>query len=116
MMEVLVGAFASEFTSITTEIRTDCMAMLKATVNSWTTITRYADHAIPFETIHQTKPDLKWARYHSENHKDKIRAEWSKEDWGSHLTDRLVGWKPAEVTALVQRREIHIIISARKAT
>ena len=51
MMEVLAGAFASKFTSITAEIWTDCMAMLKATEDSWKITIRYADHALPFETI-----------------------------------------------------------------
>ena len=75
MMEVLAGTFASKFTSITTEIWTDCMAMLKAAAESWKTTTRYADHALRFETIRQAKPNLKWTGSHPENHKDKTIAE-----------------------------------------
>ena len=61
-MEVLAGASASEFTSIMTEILTDCMAKLKATVDSWKITTRFADHALPFEMIRRTKPNLKSTR------------------------------------------------------
>ena len=85
MMEVLTGAFAFKFTSITTEIWTDCMAMLKATVDLWKTITRYVDHVLQLETIRRTKPNLKWTRSHPENQKDETRAKWSKEDWGTIL-------------------------------
>ena len=113
-MEVLTGAFASEFTAITTEIWTECMAMLKATADSWKTTRRYADHALPFKTIRHTKSNLKWARTHPKIHKDKTIAEWSNKDWGNHLAERLAGGKPAEVTALVQRKAIHIIIIARE--
>ena len=116
MMEVRAGAFASKFTPITTEIWTDCMAMLKATADSWKTTTRYADHALPFETIRRMKPNLQWTRSHPEKHKGKTTAEWSKEDWGNYLADKLAGGKPEEVTVLVQRRAIHITISARGYT
>ena len=75
MMEVLAGAFASKFTPITAVIWTDCMAILKATVDSWKTSTRYADPTLTFETIGRTKPNLKWTRGHPENHEEK-RAEW----------------------------------------
>ena len=73
MMEVLAGAFAFKFISITTETWTDCMAMLKATSDSWKTTTRYADHALPFETIRRMKPNLKLTRSHPE--KTRVRRE-----------------------------------------
>ena len=33
--------------------------MLKATMNSWKTTTRYVDYILAFETIRRTKPNLK---------------------------------------------------------
>ena len=90
MMEVLGGAIASKYISITTDIWTDCMATLKATADSWKATTRYAttyytqcdqsdfvfaDHALTFQTIRQTKSNLKRTRSHPEKHKDKTRAE-----------------------------------------
>ena len=83
------GGFSAKIYLITSEIWTDCMEMLQGTVDSRKTTTRYADHALPFETIRQRKQNLKWTQGHPENHKDKTRAEWPKEDWGNNLADRL---------------------------
>ena len=68
--------------------------MIKSTADSWKTTTRYADHALPFETIRWTKPNLKWTRSHPERHEDNMRPEWSNEDWGNYLADKLAEGKP----------------------
>ena len=79
-MKVLAGAFEFKFTTITTDLRKDCMAVRKATADSQKITTRYADHALAFETIQRTKPNLKLTGSYPEKNKDKTRAERLMED------------------------------------
>ena len=96
------------------EIWTDCQALKTAYADAWATITGRKEYLLCFEALQRVKPNMTWIKKQSRG-KATIKEDWTRDEMGNHLADRLAGACPMEVSKLTHGRAIHLKVTAREA-
>ena len=113
-MEVLAAAVAAQFVAWAPEIWTDCQSLQTAYADTWATITGRKAHSLCFEALHRAHPTLTGIKAHPEIEKPD-NNDWTRDEWGNHIADRLAGACPAEVSEITNGRAVHFKVTARAA-
>ena len=59
------------------------------------------------------QPDMSWTRSHPEKREEK--EDWTRDEWGNHLADKMAGACSMEVLELTNGRAVHLKVTAREA-